>query len=71
MSKEFHQELLELNGEEITVDLENQIVKTDQSEYQFDIDPFAKFCLINGTNEFDFLVNKTDEIEAYELEYSK
>ena len=69
VSKKFHSELLKLNGKEITVDLENQIVKTSQTNYSFDIDPFAKYCMINGTNEFDFLLNKKEEIDKYELDY--
>lgn len=71
VDEKFHKELLELNGSEVTIDLENQYVKTDSSKYSFDIDPFAKYCLVNGTNEFDFLLSKKDEIEAYELEYNK
>jgi len=71
VSKEFHAELLKLNGKEITVDLENQMVKTSETDYSFEIDPFSKYCMVNGTNEFDFLLEKSDAINAYELEYKK
>ena len=71
VDKEFHNELMQLNAEEITVDLEKQIVKTSKTTYSFTDDTFAKYCMVNGTNEFDYLLSKTDDIDTYEKEFSK
>ncbi len=71
VSEEFHKELLELNAQEITIDLENQIVKTAKTEFKFDVDQFMKFCMVNGTNELDFILKKLPEIKAFEAEVGK
>lgn len=52
----------------ITIDLENQVVKTAIGKAEFDIDAYKKVCLINGYDDIDFLVNKKEAIEAFEKE---
>ena len=52
------------------VNLETQsisIIGTDLSE-SFDIDPYKKTCMINGYDDIDYLVNKKEIIEAFELQ---
>jgi len=66
-----HASLLEMDGEEITVDLElcRVIVRTaDGTEHSwpFSIDPFARHCLLHGLDRFDFLDQAEDSILAYE-----
>jgi len=67
----FYNELIAYNGNEITIDLPRQTIKTDLTEYTFYIEPFVKYCLINGISQLDFLLNKEEEIRTYELEHSK
>ena len=53
---------------EIKVDLEAQfvtIVRTGITE-SFEINGYKKYCLINGFDDIDFLINKKKEIEAFE-----
>jgi len=50
----------------ITIDLENQTIKTSFGQANFDIDPYKKVCLINGYDDIDFLLSKKTEIENFE-----
>ena len=52
------------------VNLESQTISikgTNLSE-SFDIDPYKKTCMINGYDDIDYLVNKKEIIEAFELQ---
>ena len=66
-----HASLLQMDGEEITVDLEQcsvivQAVDGAQQSWQFAIDPFARHCLLRGLDRFDFLDQAEDAIQAFE-----
>lgn len=53
---------------EIKVDLENEIimlVEAGESE-KFEINPYKKYCLLNGYDDIDFLISKKKEIEEFE-----
>ena len=57
----------------VKVDLPNQTVTnlaTGESEH-FDINAYKKYCLENGLDDIDFLVENKDKIEAYETEHSR
>ncbi|SNR16472.1 3-isopropylmalate dehydratase small subunit [Tenacibaculum jejuense] len=51
---------------ELTVNLENQSLKTTVGTVNFDINPYKKLCLLNGYDDIDFLISKKEEIQAYE-----
>jgi 3-isopropylmalate/(R)-2-methylmalate dehydratase small subunit len=52
---------------EIIVDLANQTVEVPSGEmYAFSIDPYKKECLLHGMDDFDYLLSKRSQIEAYE-----
>ena len=62
----------ETPGLAIRVDLEAQTVTLpDGSKHAFDIDPFAKYCLINGFDELDYTMSHRDEIAAFENRYGR
>ena len=52
----------------IEVDLEEQKCTVDvlDIECSFEIDPYKKYCLINGFDDIDFLLSKKAEISAFE-----
>ena len=53
--------------DEITVDLENQVVTTPfQDRFAFDIDPFRKHCLLNGLDEISLTEKMAPQIGEYE-----
>jgi len=56
----------------IRVDLESQTVTLpDDSKHSFEIDPFAKYCLINGFDELDYTLSQRDQIAAFENRYGR
>ena len=66
-----HAQLLGMDGEEITVDLQQCLVSIRTSggatqSWSFEIDPFARHCLLNGLDKLDFLSQADDMISAYE-----
>ena len=62
----------EIPGVELTVDLATQSLRLpDGRSVQFPIDPFSKFCLLNGVDELGYLVKHEDVIEAYEKAHAE
>ena len=62
-----HQWLLANPGVEVTVDLETTtLTLPDGRAVRFPIESFARYCLINGTDELGYLLSKLPEVERYE-----
>lgn len=55
-------------GIRFTVDLESQTVTAGDDVYAFEIDPFRKFCLLNGLDDIGLTLRHADAIRAYEQE---
>lgn len=56
-------------GYELIIDLERQlVVKPDGAELPFDVQPFRKFCLINGFDDIALTLRHADKIRAFEAE---
>ena len=56
-------------GYQLTVDLERQvIVKPQGEELPFDVQPFRKYCLMNGFDDIGLTLRHADKIKAYEAE---
>jgi len=66
VSKEQHQFLLSKNAKPIEIDLVNQLINCEGEEFQFDIESFARHCLLNGMDQLDFLMDHLLKIEDYE-----
>ncbi|MEK9677407.1 MAG: 3-isopropylmalate dehydratase small subunit [Rhodospirillaceae bacterium] len=50
-----------------TVDLENQeITMPDGESISFDVDPFKKYCLLNGFDDIGLTMQKEDQISDFE-----
>ena len=59
--------LLEHPGAEVTVDLESTTLTLPTGErVPFPLEPFARYCLLNGVDELGFLLGRMGEIKAYE-----
>jgi 3-isopropylmalate/(R)-2-methylmalate dehydratase small subunit len=51
----------------VSVDLENQsITLPDGESIMFPIEPFAKYCVLNGVDQLGFLANADGDISAFE-----
>jgi 3-isopropylmalate/(R)-2-methylmalate dehydratase small subunit len=56
-------------GYELTVDLERQVIVTPQGgETPFDVQPFRKYCLLNGLDDIGLTLRHKDEIKAFEAQ---
>ena len=54
-------------GYELTVDLEKQqVVTPDGQSFDFDVDEFRKYCLLNGLDDIALTLQHADDIRAYE-----
>ncbi len=58
----------ELPESELVVDLESQTVATADGSWsrRFEIDPFVKYCLLNGLDDIGLTLQHEAEIAAYE-----
>jgi 3-isopropylmalate/(R)-2-methylmalate dehydratase small subunit len=62
-----HRTLVDRPGVEVTVDLEARtLTLPDGDPVTFPIDAFARYCLLNGQDELDFLLDQEASITAYE-----
>lgn len=51
----------------ITIDLETQTLSLpDSRKVEFPVDPFSKYCLLNGVDELGYLLKHEAEIAAWE-----
>jgi 3-isopropylmalate/(R)-2-methylmalate dehydratase small subunit len=56
-------------GYSLTVDLPRQVVvKPDGSELAFEVQPFRKYCLVNGFDDIGLTLRHADKIRAFEAE---
>jgi 3-isopropylmalate/(R)-2-methylmalate dehydratase small subunit len=62
-----HAWLMAHPGAEITVDLESSTLTLPTGQtVRFPLEPFARYCLMNGVDELGFLLKREREIRAYE-----
>ena len=62
-----HAQLLAAPGAEVTVSVADQtLTLPDGNKVTFPIDPFARYCLLHGVDELEFLLTQEDAIAAFE-----
>jgi 3-isopropylmalate/(R)-2-methylmalate dehydratase small subunit len=62
-----HAKLLAAPGAEVTVSVTDQtLTLPDGTKAKFPIDPFARYCLLNGVDELEFLLSQDAAITAFE-----
>jgi 3-isopropylmalate/(R)-2-methylmalate dehydratase small subunit len=56
-------------GYTLTIDLPRQVVvKPDGAELPFEVQPFRKYCLVNGFDDIGLTLRHADKIRAFEAE---
>jgi len=56
-------------GYRLTIDLPRQVVvKPDGTELAFDVQPFRKYCLVNGFDDIGLTLRHAEKIRAFEAE---
>ncbi|MCK8480469.1 3-isopropylmalate dehydratase small subunit [Psychroserpens algicola] len=73
VSEQFLAELMSIikkhPGTQISVNLEMQTIGIEGAISEtFEIDPYKKTCLINGYDDIDYLLSKTELIKAFEVQ---
>ena len=63
---ETHAQLMEQPGREIIVDLSTCELRFGNHVTKFEVDPFARACLIEGVDSLGYLLNRTAAVEAFE-----
>jgi 3-isopropylmalate/(R)-2-methylmalate dehydratase small subunit len=59
-------------GARVQIDLPSQtVLLPDGSNHGFEVDPFAKHCLLNGVDEIAFTLSQVDQIAAFENRYGR
>ena len=71
----FHARVLEARRAnpkaQIAVDLPAQTVSlVGEAPVKFEIDPFAKACMVNGVDELGYLLDRSADIERYEAAHA-
>jgi 3-isopropylmalate/(R)-2-methylmalate dehydratase small subunit len=62
-------EVAAFTGYRLTIDLPRQVVvKPDGSEIAFDVQPFRKYCLVNGFDDIGLTLRHADKIRSFEAE---
>ncbi|WP_196137174.1 3-isopropylmalate dehydratase small subunit [Aliikangiella sp. G2MR2-5] len=66
IDKAEHQFLLQQNAKVIAVDLVSQKILVDRKIINFEIEPFARYCFLNGMDQLDFLFSQETLISNFE-----
>jgi 3-isopropylmalate/(R)-2-methylmalate dehydratase small subunit len=62
-------EVLAFPGYSLGIDLPRQVViKPDGSEWAFDVQPFRKYCLLNGFDDIGLTLRHADKIRQFEAQ---
>jgi 3-isopropylmalate/(R)-2-methylmalate dehydratase small subunit len=61
-----HARLVESPGTEITIDIDTKTIAFGSRRTAFPLEPFARFCLLNGLDELAFLLEREKDIAAFE-----
>jgi len=69
VTAEQNRRLLAMDGAELTVDLEQRTVTAPGMRLEFEIDGFARYCLLQGMDRLDFLLAELPAIERYEVSH--
>ncbi len=58
-----------LPGYALTIDLERQkVVKPQGEELDFEVQPFRRYCLLNGLDDIGLTLRQADKIKAFEAQ---
>jgi len=67
-----HRWLLSNPGTELYIDVREQAIELpDGGRIHFQLEPFARHCLLNGVDQLGFLLQQTEAITQYEQQQEK
>jgi 3-isopropylmalate/(R)-2-methylmalate dehydratase small subunit len=53
-------------GAEVVIDVAGGTLSTGERRATFPLEPFARYCVLNGLDELSFLLTREAEISAFE-----
>jgi 3-isopropylmalate/(R)-2-methylmalate dehydratase small subunit len=63
----FHAKLLAKPGATVTISLEDKTIALDDgTKASFPVEPFARYCLLHGMDQLDFLLSLDKDVAAFE-----
>lgn len=66
------QTLMRMPDDELTIDIAARELRTpDGRAYPFPLDAFARTCLLEGVDEFGYLLARIPDIQAYEVRHAR
>jgi 3-isopropylmalate/(R)-2-methylmalate dehydratase small subunit len=69
MTDLFFKKALSESGLKLTIDLENQLIIDDNEKYNFKVDVFKKYCLIQGLDDISLTLENKEDIKGFEIKY--
>jgi 3-isopropylmalate/(R)-2-methylmalate dehydratase small subunit len=67
LSEGEHRYLLEHPGLELTIDVANGFIEVpDGGRFTFELEPFARHCLLSGVDQLGFILQNANAIDAFE-----
>jgi 3-isopropylmalate/(R)-2-methylmalate dehydratase small subunit len=67
-----HRWLLQNPGIELSIDVREQVIQLpDGGHIRFQLEPFARHCLLNGVDQLGFLLQHNEAITHYEVTHNK
>lgn len=67
VAEETHRWLLDHPGVEVSIDIDAlELVMPEHDPISFDMDSFARHCLLSGVDQLGFLLQHSDAIDAHE-----
>jgi 3-isopropylmalate/(R)-2-methylmalate dehydratase small subunit len=61
-----HARLVESPGAEVQIDIDAGTIACGSDQASFPLEPFARYCLLNGLDELAFLLEREKDIGAFE-----
>jgi 3-isopropylmalate/(R)-2-methylmalate dehydratase small subunit len=61
-----HARLVESPGTEVAIDIDARTIAFGSRRTSFPLEPFARYCLLNGLDELAFLLEREKQIAAFE-----
>jgi 3-isopropylmalate/(R)-2-methylmalate dehydratase small subunit len=61
-----HARLVESPGTEVTIDVDAAAIAFGSRRTAFPLEPFARYCLLNGLDELAYLLERDADIAAFE-----
>ncbi|MGV6852652.1 MAG: 3-isopropylmalate dehydratase small subunit [bacterium] len=67
VNDQVHEQLISQPGAELVISLENNsITLPDHSSVQFEVEPFARHCLMQGVDQLGYLLGQDQQISQFE-----